>query len=705
MSSRLGVLLAALSANGAAYGQGVQEITVTAERIETILRRTPVSAVVIDANAIDAYGITQLSDLTGRVPGVVVPNGFSNQPQAVAIRGVGASQPAMAQAVGVYVDDVPLVRGYGTALWDLPDLEQIEVLRGPQGTLHGQNSTAGAIKLVSLRPTRVAQAWGAIGAGSFGTRIARGYATGPLGEGPLAASVALSRRTNDGFGYNATSGRRVNQLDTGQARAKLQWSAPTGSRVTLAADVLRDRSDTNTQNFPLNHPAAAPRRSFTAVPNGDFQRDAYGVTLTGTWPLDAGVELRSISAWRRFVDDPVLVDVGGLETQRFGLRQRVAQTAVSQELQLRLDKGSQRWTFGALVQTDEFDFHRFSIVHPTSAPAPIHSEAWTRLRTTDAGAYGNVRIALDDRTSATVGLRAWRTAQEGSNEFWRTDAQGMRTAPVYDARGLATHASGLTPRLSMESRRSESHFIYGSISQGAKFGGFNRAAESERSARVATRPERVTTVELGSKARVLGDSLDLSVALFHNKYKDLLASVSGAVIDGTLVPDAVLLNAGRARTWGGDVELAIQLAPRTRLVGSVEVLRSRLDRLTQAGNGTALKLRRLPNAPTASAALTASHGVSLSDLGWLDLAATVRHVRPYFTDLANSPQLATPEQTTADISLSWRDAMRRWSVTLLAQNAFGQDRPLLRTRIPPLGVDSAYWSNPRTVTVMLRFDI
>lgn len=97
---------------------------------------------------------------------------------------------------------------------------------------------------------------------------------------------------------------------------------------------MQDRSDTSTQNFPLNHPEAAPRRSFTSVPNGDFERDALGATLTFRWQLGKGLTAKSTTARRRFDDDPTLVDVGGLEVQRFALRQRVTQRAASQEFQV-----------------------------------------------------------------------------------------------------------------------------------------------------------------------------------------------------------------------------------------------------------------------------------------------------------------------------------------------------------------------------------
>lgn len=695
-------LLLATTAAGAQTS--LPEVVITAERTETVLRRTPVSAGIVSNQTLESQNLTQLSDLTGRVAGVIVPNGFSNQPQAVAIRGVGASQPAMSQAVGIYVDDVPLVRGYGTALWDLPDIARIEVLRGPQGTLHGQNSTAGAVKVVSLDPSAVTEAWGAVTAGNFNSRAIRGYATGKLGDGPLAGSLAFSKRKNDGFAVNASTGERVNQLDTTQWRAKLRWTQGPSASVIFAVDGLHDRSDTNTQNYPLNHPDAAPRRTFTTVSNGDFARDALGATLTAKWQLDGGRSAQSITAWRGFEDDPTVVDIGGLETQRFGLRQRVTQRAWSQEFQLRGQHGAMAWTLGAIGQRDEFDFHRFTVTYPLAAPGPMYSEAWSKLTTTDVGVYGQTRMALGSASAVSIGLRAWRTAQDGSNAFWRTSPLGERTTEVYNAPNLSTHDSGVTPRIVVESQWSPSTFLYASLTQGAKFGGFNRAAESERSARFATKPESVTTVEFGSKSRHIGNSLDLSIAAFYNAYRDLLASVAGATVDGVLVPEPVLMNAGRAKSWGADLELAARLGPQTSLQLTLEVLRSRIDEFDSPVSSTVVG-RRLPNAPSASAGLSLRHKQSWQEFGHVEWSSTVKHVRAYYTDLMNTPDLRTPEQTIVDANVVVHDAGWHWSLSLSVQNLFGRDLPLLRTRIPPLGVDSVFWNAPRTVLLTLRRDL
>ena len=433
----------AQSAPGAVPVQ-LPEVTVTAERIESVLRVTPVSVGVIDAREIDRKGILQLSDMVGVVAGTSVPNGFSNMPQAVGIRGVGVSQPAMSQAVGLYIDDVPLIRGYATALWDLPDIDRIEVLRGPQGTLHGQNATAGVVRIVSIDPTPAASAWLAAAAGNHGALETRGYTNGALGAA-TAASFAFSRRSNDGFGHNATLARDVNRLDATQFRAKLRWRASPALDAVLAVDGLQDRSDTNTTNFPLNHPNAAPRVTFTSVTDGPFKRNAAGLSLKVNARVREQVWLRSITGYRAYTDDPTLADWGGLAVQRFTISQRIRQKALSQELQLQRQDERLSWTAGLMLVRDRFDFDRFSTAFPLAAPAPSTTEAETHLTTTDLAIYAQARHAFGDNTRVTAGVRAYRTRQSGSNQFWRTDANLQRTTPVYLAPDLSTSKTGWLP--------------------------------------------------------------------------------------------------------------------------------------------------------------------------------------------------------------------------------------------------------------------
>lgn len=700
------VLLPAQAQAQAAPGEAaaLPEVVVTAERRSTVLSKTASALAVIDQDDIERKGIMDLHDIVGVVAGVTVPNGFSNMPQAVAIRGVGASLPAMSQAVGIYLDDVPLIRGYATALWDLPGIERIEVLRGPQGTLYGQNASAGAVKFVSRDPGGVPQAWLAAAAGNLGTLETRGYLNGNLGDG-VDGSLAFSRRTNDGFAYNATRDQQVNKLDVAQFQAKLRWRQPGGLDAVLALDGAQDRSDTNTGNYPLNTPRAAPRVTFFSGDIGAFKRNAGGISLKLEDRLAPQLNLRSITSLRGYRDDPTVVDNGGLEIQRAGLTQKVTQHAFSQELQLQGSAHGFNWTAGAMLVRDQFDFDRYTNQFPLAAKAPIYNEAVTSLRTTDVGVYAQGDYALSERLKLTAGVRAYRTEQTGYNQFWNSNAAQQRGSAVYLAPDLESVKRGALPKLGIDYQASPASFLYASVAQGAKFGGFNRAAQSLASAQVATDPERVTTWEAGSKQRWNGGRVTANFALFYNDYRDYLASLSNTTINGVLVTDAVLVNAARAKTYGADVELGAMLGARTRASLSLEALGSRFDSFRNPTGAAATNYvgHQLPNAPQLSLGADLEHRLPLADGAALTLGLSLSYLRQQYADVANSAALRMPAQNYINLSASYALA-RHWTWSLRVKNLQDRAYLLLRGQIPPLGVDAGYYNAPRTVLFTARYD-
>ena len=697
-----GTLHAALLAltGAAVQAQELPEVVVSAERSSALLRLTPVSVGVLERAEVDRKGIADLHDIAGVVAGVTVPNGFSNMPQAVAIRGVGASSPAMSQAVGIYLDDVPLVRGYATALWDLPDIERIEVLRGPQGSLFGQNASAGAVRFVTRDPGGEAEGWVEGAGGNRGAVEGRAYFNGALGAS-LAGSLALSRRTNDGFGWNAVKRQAINKLDVVQFQAKLRQVFSPSADAVLAIDGAQDRSDTNTTNYPLNHPAAAPRVSYTSAPVGAFLRNAGGASLHVNVRLQDDLLLRSISAVRRYRDDPTVIDFGGLEVQRFGVSQQVSQTAVSQELQLQRRSAHLSWTSGVMLVQDDFAFDRFSAVTPLAAPSPIYAFVTTRMRTRDAGLYGQARLALSTTTGLSAGLRWYHTHQAGANISWRANAAGQLTQRVYAAEGLSTAASGVSPRLGIDHALDARTFIYANVAEGEKFGGFNRAAESLLSAEAAARPEHVRTWEAGVKWKAAGGRASVNLALFYNDYRDYLASLMSTRINGVLVNDAVLVNAGKVHTSGADLDLAVQLAARTRWTVSAEGLASRIDAFDNPTGSVAGKVvgHHLPNAPAFTLGTSLHHQAALAE-GVLSLEVSAQHLHRQFSDLANNAALVIPAQTYVNAQLSYRSGS--WTVALRAKNLADKAYPLLRAVVPPLGVDASYYNPPRTWLLSAR---
>jgi iron complex outermembrane receptor protein len=193
-------------------------VTVTAERRSTDVQKTAVAVSAVGESQLQERQVHTLADLAGQAAGLTLPSNYINQ-QYVFIRGIGNSRPAGNPSVGVYIDDVYVARQFGNAYSNLPDIERVEILRGPQGTLYGQNTSSGAVKIISRDPSEEFTGSVEAGAGNYGTFESKGYFSGALVPEVLLGSLAVSSRHSDGYAYNYTLHKDVNGFDTNQIRS------------------------------------------------------------------------------------------------------------------------------------------------------------------------------------------------------------------------------------------------------------------------------------------------------------------------------------------------------------------------------------------------------------------------------------------------------------------------------------------------------
>src|SRR5688500_9611128 len=289
-----------------------EEIVVTARKREENVQEVPVAVTVVTSDELEESATADISELQTQVPNLAVYQGRNQSTTLTAfMRGVGQADPlwGVDPGVGLYLDDVYMARPQG-ALLDVFDVQRIEVLRGPQGTLYGKNTIGGAIKYVSRELTDKRQGGLSYTGGSYGTHDIRGSISGPLVAGKLRGRVAGAYLSHDGYGTNLFTGRDVSDKKTIAGRVGLDWLASESVKVQLSYD----RTDDDAEPKALTRLAANPlcvaflgapcppeaepfdTRSGLAPVNST---EGQGSALNVHWTLSPAWRLRSITAWRK----------------------------------------------------------------------------------------------------------------------------------------------------------------------------------------------------------------------------------------------------------------------------------------------------------------------------------------------------------------------------------------------------------------------
>lgn len=420
---------ASADGGGSDAGDRFGDIVVTAERRETSLQKTPIAISAVGGDALQAQRLQVLRDLATEVPSLVTPGMHANM-QSVYIRGIGTSDPGVYPAVGLYIDDVYIPRTFGNGIFDLPDIQRVEVLRGPQGTLYGLNTSAGAIKFVSRDPGNETIGHVDIGYGSYDAFDGHAYISGPVVSDRLSASFAYTHRRRDGHIYNVTLGKYVDAVKSDQFRAKLRWT-PTGAGgldVILSVDGTRERSD-NANYIPVGYPGSGPYTSFSNV-DQKLRRNIGGVSLRATLPVSDTITLKSITAYRGLEDDPSPWDQDATPLQTYGWTQYIDQRQFSQEVQALGDFGSLNFVLGVSFFRERLDFIRNTFTN--NAYSLIDSHIIDR----SLGVYGQATYDLTDKLSVTAGLRFNKEWQRFDNASYTSNAANDRIALRYSVAGL-----------------------------------------------------------------------------------------------------------------------------------------------------------------------------------------------------------------------------------------------------------------------------
>lgn len=692
----------------------LETVVVTARRREEAAQDVPLSVTTMDGAELEARGAADITAIGMVTPNLVIyPARAFNGTLTAYIRGVGQSDPiwGVEPGVAVYVDDVYLARPQA-ALLEILDVQRIEVLRGPQGTLYGKNSIGGAIKYVTMPPDDVPGGRVVLTAGSYARRDAKAIVNLPLGE-RLRSRVAVGSFDRDGFGTNLLTGRNVSAKDTSVARVSAEWLPVDDLAVRFAYDSYRDRSgEIGAQRLQINpfDPARTPpnRNPYDVQsdrPDID-EMDAEGGSVVVDWTPAANWGLRSITA-HRGSDSRGGVDFDTLPLQIATLERRFDDSQTSQEIQLHWDGARDHLVAG---------FYGFDGdaggVGSTSSMNAVFVRTQGKIDTRSGALYGNLTHEFDPLLALELGLRYTRERKRALVFSQRYSDRGLTVpeGPPYADFSDSKDYESLSPRINLSYRASETALLYAQVARGSKSGTFNVRANTlfVPESALPLEDESALTYELGAKTQWLDDRLSANLALFRNDYRDIQLSVATTYdSDGDGIDDEFFgdfLNAGAGTIDGAELELSAQTGPALSWLGHLAYLDARYDEYVSAGVDIADQ-QRFANAPRWQAGISAIAEAALSSGAVLSARVEGRYQSKVYPTTDLSEAIAQDGYALWNAMLAWTSPAGTWEVALNGQNLGNKAYHITGFNFPTAGVLTAYLGPPRTValTVNWRF--
>lgn len=732
----------AAAATGAAADEGADssttEIVVTARRTEELLQRVPASISAFNERALDRIQATDTTGLQGAVPNLNIVQGRgSSNATNIFIRGIG--QPDALQtfdpAVGVYVDDVYFSRIRGTQ-FDLLDIERIEVLRGPQGTLYGKNTIGGALKVITRRPGKAFRANGSIAVGNYDQFEIKGSASGPVSD-TVSIGFSVLRARRDGYVRDRVLDRRYNDKDTIAARAGLAFTPTERFRFDVSADYTRDDAAL-TVGQPLNSltylfggvALVLPTNpdpddyDFTArtspqLPNSSKLRH-WGIHGTAVYDLTDSLSLKSITAYRNLAYRDY-IDIDATQVENGGdVLVDVQQNQRSQEFQLALDGDRLQGVAGVYYLKENVGSHQEAnadeLLGPLFGNATFLRTIDDDLKTTSYAAYANASFNVTEALRISGGLRYTR---EDKDYFRTTTASSSLTAPpfgpllnntfLFEREGTWKDVS---PMVSADYQIGADTMIYARVAKGFKSGGFNGRANTTAEA-IGYDPETVLSYEAGFKTSI-ANQLRLNGALFHNDYRDFQARVSSTdESQGVPLPALTVFNAGKMRIRGAELEASWTPTRALLLdtqIGYLDAEYKEFDdvRFTVTGGSRAFQTPAF--SPKWTLRFGAQYSADLGGAGGITIGGQTRYRSRSALSVDNTFTNSTTEieglfqdgYWIHDARAVWENEAKTFSLGLYGQNLAkkaykteGQDFSSIAS------IRTVYYGAPRTVTLRL----
>jgi iron complex outermembrane recepter protein len=686
----------------------IQDIVVTAQRRRENLQDVPITVTAISAPALAASAVTSTADLVNVVPGLTVPSSAGYALPHLRGVGITAIGPGIENSVATYVDGVYRGVSASNAL-ALNNIAQVEVEKGPQGTLFGRNATGGLIQVTTKDPSPGFSGAANIGYGNYNTVIGDFYVTGgsDVVAGDLAAQVS---HQGDGWGKNVYNGEDVNKVDLDLSlRSKWLIRPADGTKITAIFDYTQRRSSTPAlTNYQNDRNSFYPAGYTSGLGPYDVNLDSQplrrlyegGASLQIDQDVGFANIVNTVAYRRSTYDYNIDFDLGHAAYSTNLASQSDKQ--FTEEFQILSKAGDPlTWVAGIYYYhaSDGYDPQDILFSGPAVNPAKpvthIHNE--TVERTDSVAAYAQATEALTSRDKLTLGLRY---------TYERRDLDGDQTAylngvvPIVLA-DLQTHVTTRKPtwRIAYDHKFSDGVQAYISYNRGLKSGGYNAAAPTS----APYQPEQLDAYEVGLKMQFLDRRVTLNSSVFYYDYNNIQVS---RFVNGS----PQVYNGGKAKLYGLDVDFSARVTDRLTLSGGLELMHSEFTSFPNADFfyscatpypticSLSAQGNELPQAPDVSGSINLAYRAPLAGG---EITFTVN-------EAVNGGYYFAPNNEDKQSAYSLTNGSIRWthgnySISIWGKNLFDKIYPLSVNQAPTAVAVS--YAAPRTfgATVGVRF--
>ena len=717
------------------YTGTLEEIVVTSQRREQSLQDTPVAVTALTSVELQNRGLINTFDLANAVPNVTsfTSLGGGSSHGQYFIRGLGLFDFIMTseQAVGFYLDGVYIARSTGAAL-DLVDVERIEVLKGPQGTLFGRNTTAGAIQVITKNPSREFEANAEVTVGERDRIDVKGNVSVPLIQDQLFLKLAAATINQDGWGKRLLTGEESSDRNRDVFRGQLEWEPRDDLNFRFIGDYTRTRQKGHTEQLlnvvqsppgvfalsdlyqvlflaPQGLPpiddfiATDPDESFANEANID-RNDIYGFSLTASWDINDYITLKSITAYRH-TESHTGWDLDGTPYPEIEQEIQIDHEQTSQEIQLsgRAFNNRLNWIAGFFYfheqGTDLEDIPFLQAIAATGSgrvgrgfkeyvevSPPLFIFIGTDTKS--YAGYGQGTYSLTEKLAVTAGIRY--TYEK------KLDDNYLAGALVRPFNTLQDDWNNTSPKFGMEYRAHDDLMLYASVSRGFRSGVFNGRA-LDPVVPPAADPETIWAYEAGVKSEWFDNRLRANLAGFFYDYNDLQGFTleAGATILG---------NIATVELWGFEAEFLAR--PVDNLELQLGIGHTAQD-ITKVAPGATISITpdtRIPGSPEWNVVASGQYTVPVGELGNLTFRADFSHKSSYEFLLPNTPLEGENGYELLNLGVSFAPPSEKWSLRFFVDNVTDERYRAMAEDVSLFSINTVVgaFSDPREWGLTLR---